>query len=152
MKIAFYKAFQRKSTKLDILIAIVTLGKYSHVEWVFSDGMCFSSSYRDKGTRFKKINLDPAQWKMYNVICSRQQELKLRAFCEGHEKVGYDAIGAIFSAIPFLVIQRTSKYFCSELVVNSGNMILGFGLQDGAKYSPNRLERIIKKRSTPKWQ
>jgi hypothetical protein len=35
---------------------------YSHNELVFSDGVCGSCSFLDKGPRLKLIDLDPAHW------------------------------------------------------------------------------------------
>ena len=56
MKLAFYKA--KHGTKIDKIVAAAIGSEYSHVELVFSDGICFSASPRDKGVRFKTINLD----------------------------------------------------------------------------------------------
>ena len=53
MELWFYKAVD--GDWLDKLIGWWTGGPYSHVELVFSDGTAFSSSPRDGGVRFKKI-------------------------------------------------------------------------------------------------
>lgn len=57
MQLWFYKAAE--GDLLDKLVGWWTGGKYSHVELVFSDGTCFSSSPRDGGVRFKQIKASP---------------------------------------------------------------------------------------------
>jgi hypothetical protein len=75
VKIALYKG---KKTITDKLISWWDRGLYSHVELVFSDGLCASSSPRDGGVRMKPIEL----W-----VCvprpTRQDEVVLQRVCFG---------------------------------------------------------------------
>jgi len=144
MKIAFYKAFQPRATKLDKLIAICTFGRYSHVELVFSDGVCFGTSPRDNGARFKKIEMKPEQWLTYDIPCTKEQEQNMRNHCLTLVGMGYDTVGAIFSAIPHIIIQDSNKIFCSEITINLCNLFLGWQYGDGAKYSPNKFEKKMR--------
>jgi hypothetical protein len=144
MKIAFYKAFQGKATKLDKAIAILTVGKYSHVELVFSDGLCFSVSPRDKGTRFKKINLDNGAWEVIDIPMLDKTEGVIRSISESLVGCKYDYIGALFSISP-VCIQKDKRYFCSELAANLLHQCIYYqSLNDGCKYSPNKLYKEIK--------
>lgn len=143
MKLAFYKAFCDNATLLDIAIGIATLGKYSHVELVFSNGESFSISPRDNGGRFKVIDFDDEYWDLVELDISPEEEelLKLESF--NHLGMEYDYIGALFSATPFC-IQSRRRIFCSEVVVNILVQSPRFRhLGDGCKYSPSGLSTII---------
>ena len=85
------------------------------MELLFSDGTCFSSSYLDGGTRFKKIDLKPGRWRRVAVrLNGPVQETALRAWCE--ERIGreYDWLGIIGFALPGR-IQDSGKCYCSEV-------------------------------------
>ena len=139
MKVAFYKAFQPKATNLDKAIAICSFGAYSHVELVFSDGMCFSVSPRDGGARFKKIDLNPESWNVMDIYIPEPAEKDIRAIAKSFTGYKYDYLGAIFSISP-LCIQKNNRAFCSEIVTNSLDQCIYYNkLGDGCKYSPSKL-------------
>lgn len=146
MKVAFYKAFCLGGTwdeaLADIAIGVSSFGKYSHVEFIFSDGMSFSISGREGIGRFKEIDYNLDHWKIIDIKCTEEQEKTMRDLCILCEGAEYDWIGAFFSITP-ICIQRPNKYFCSEIVTNILNYAGVVTLGDGCKYSPSRLEREL---------
>ena len=144
MKLAFYKAFQEKATIIDKLIGIASVGKYSHVELIFDNGLCFSVSGRDGAGRFKKIKFNPDRWDILELDDRMDPVIILR---EANKYVGYkyDYLGAFFSVTP-ICIQKDNKIFCSEVVINMLNKSMNpYRLKDGCNYSPSRLHNEIKK-------
>lgn len=108
MKLAFYIA--KYGDKLDKTISFFTRGEFSHVELVFSDGVSFSSSYRDNGVRFKTIDFGE-RWNIIDINkFLHQKEETIRSWCEGQVGCKYDILGAIF--------QKTfyqDRWYCSEI-------------------------------------
>lgn len=139
MRLAFYKAFQTDASWLDRFIAICTLGKHSHVELVFSDGLSYSASPREKVSRFKEIKYNSKHWDFVDLDITSSEEIYMRSIaslCQGRE---YDYLGAIFSATP-LCIHNSSRVFCSELVVNILRQSDKYHyLNNGCEYSPSEL-------------
>ena len=62
VKIAMYKGRKRVFNRL---VSWWTRGPYSHTELVI-DGVCYSSSFLDKGVRKKAIELDPENTDYYS--------------------------------------------------------------------------------------
>lgn len=113
MKVAFYKA--KSGDWLDRLISIATLGPYSHCELVFSDGMCFSSSPRDGGTRLKLINFKPDHWDFVEFDIDYKTERGVYRFCKACVGIDYDWWGVL---CPFGVLQDEDKWYCSEIITS----------------------------------
>jgi hypothetical protein len=90
--------------------------QYSHVELVFSDGIAFSSSPRDGGTRFKRIYFDD-KWHMYN-LGELTQERAIRAWCASQVPARYDWRGILGFNIP-LVDYSLNHWFCSEVTTTA---------------------------------
>lgn len=154
MKLAFYNAFQPNATLLDkLIVGFGTLGTKSHVEGVFSDGVWFSISPRDKdGARFKIIEPKDGSWDFVEVDISAEAEELIRSKCL--EKIGtkYCYLGAILSETPFCFVWK-NKEFCSRLWANLLYEV-GYPLEAGCKYSPSELHEAILKINTKakKWQ
>lgn len=145
MKLAFYKAFCPNATLLDKTIAITTFGKYSHVEVVFSDGMSFSISPREKVCRFKRIDFNPDNWEFVELDTTKKEENYIRAMAYNFLDCTYDYIGAITSATP-ICLQVNSQMFCSELSTELIRNSQAYKrLKDGCRYSPNELYKLLKK-------
>ena len=106
MKLAFYK-YEYGNFK-DWLIAKITQSKYSHIELVFNDGLSISSSPRDKGVRFKKIDFD---YKWYLIEIDKTPIPKLLK--QEHLKQGYDWVGLFFH---WLGIKSYKKFICSDFI------------------------------------
>ncbi len=83
MNLIFYIA--KNANYFDRVVAFATRGPYSHAEIQLSDGMCFSSSPLDGGTRFKKIVVNPAHWVVVSISCAAEQEAKARQWSTEHQ-------------------------------------------------------------------
>ena len=74
MKVALYKGKRGGfAGAFDAAVRWWTRGAYSHVELVFSDGMAASSSTRDGGVRFKRIDFKPDQWDFVELKVDEEQ-------------------------------------------------------------------------------
>lgn len=152
LHLAFYRG-REHGRLLDKLIARHDNGPYSHVELVFSSlprvgrAICFSSSFRDGGVRFKRIKLGGGQgvakWDLLAVPAAPRDVARLRAWCL--LKVGgrYDLPGVLAFKLPF-VRQKLGWWFCSEICA-AGLQALGYlpGRRP-ASLSPNALFRAMK--------
>ena len=135
MQIAFYKGTHSGVPGLyNRLVRWWTKGPYSHVELVFSDGLCASSSHMDGGVRFKWIDLDPERWDVYELPA--YLEPAARRWFEVHKGAGYDLLGNLHFVIP-AVGHSKERYFCSE----ADAAALGF--PDPWRYDPNTLASAI---------
>lgn len=108
LRIAFYKA--RHGNWQDISVSIGTISKYSHCEIVFSNGECASSSSRDGGIRFKRINLRE-HWDVYDLKTDIPQST-IRYWFNIHIGDKYDWPGAIASVVG-LDLSSENKKYCS---------------------------------------
>ena len=121
------KIYFRKPIKkfLDRLISRF-VGKYIHVELLFSNGESFSSRGRNskipgrsKGVGFATINYShPERWKVYNFINSKLEKA-LYSECERLSKLNlkYDYVGAIFQAgMQFTGLENKKKFYCNEVI------------------------------------
>jgi len=143
MKVVFYKAWVAGNI-LDKLVTVWTMGPYSHCELLFSDNICFSSSWRDKGVRFKKINLLPDRWIAVEIPTTKEQEKNIRAWCKEREDKGevYDWWGIANFVLPFIK-QKDDDWFCSEVCIAA---LKEFGIVGYPnETSPNKFFRKLKK-------
>lgn len=87
--------------------------RHSHAEIVI-DGVCYSSSLRDGGTRAKQINLNTGRWDVLDVPVWFNEDAakKIAKSLLGRK---YDRRGALALAIPSLG-QNDGKIFCFEFV------------------------------------
>lgn len=133
MKIAFYKA--RYGKLVDYIISIFTFSKYSHCEIVFSDGECASSSPRDGGVRFKKIELGH-KWDVYTLV-THDNEDAVRQWFTDHDHQGYDLLGAIGSGVGLNWTSIDKKYcsYCCASALGMQNPVL----------SPGRLFSLLRR-------
>lgn len=140
MELIFYKASQ--GNIYDKMIAAATCGRYSHVEIKFNDGICFSSSPRDGGTRFKQINVSPKNWDIVNLKISSEQENNVRFFCEKEVDKEYDWLAISCFLLP-VNVNDAKKWYCSEIcsTVLIKEKIL---YTKNDKFSPSSLYKIVK--------
>ena len=111
MYLAFYKA--NKGTLLDKFVGKIIKSHYSHVELVFSNGVCASASPRDKGVRFRKINVwNEDKWDLYEIIKKDVNEEDWKHWFLKHIDQKYDTLGAIGSALN-IETYALNKKFCS---------------------------------------
>ena len=144
MKLASYKAFNPDSTWLDKAIGIMSFGKYSHSELIFSSGhYSFSISPRDGGARVKNINFNPDHWDIVDLKLTDKEEIRILGECSKMAYYRYDYIGALFSISPFC-IKKKNKGFCSQVITNLLSETNAYcHLGDGCGYSPTRLHKEV---------
>jgi len=112
MKVAFYKHHRTGMAGLfDAVIRVVTGGPYSHCELIFPSGMAYSASIQDGGTRFKRIEFDPARW---DIITLPLDRFASELFCFREHGCGYDYPGAFRFLVPSIP-QSKKRWFCSEV-------------------------------------
>ena len=126
-------------------------GPFSHAELVFNPGaaradLCFSSSWRDGGVRFKRIDLHapPVKWELVALPVPHADAALVRAWCLRHLGGRYDLPGVLAFKLP-LVRHRLNWWFCSEVCVAA---LQQAGLFDGLRphrISPNRLYHLARR-------
>lgn len=141
MEIAFYQA--KYGQKFDKWISWFTWGPYSHVELVFSDGVFFSSSPRDDGVRFKKIEPKEDHWRFYPVDVTSQQEQIVRDWCNTKVGLPYDWMGIHAFFIPWVIRQRKEEWFCSEICITALQLVDLFPGVRPHKTTPNRMAKLM---------
>ncbi|NJL70930.1 MAG: hypothetical protein HC888_04590 [Candidatus Competibacteraceae bacterium] len=109
MRVAFYHG--PEESWFGRGVAFLTKGPFTHVELLFSDGMCFSSTENEGGCRFKKIDMDFSRWVILEIDCP---EDKIRKFCEQREFCKYDWFG-LLGFILRRNTDRKNRYYCSEV-------------------------------------
>jgi hypothetical protein len=134
VKIALYKSTRPGLSGLfNILTRWWIAGPYSHCELIFSDGMAASSSFLDKGVRFKQIDFDPARW---DFITVDGDEAAARAWFEIHEGQGYDLLGLIGFMVRPITGQK-HKWVCSEAVMAA------LGYEEAWRFDPCSMARAV---------
>lgn len=120
LSLLFYRA--KYGNIQDKLISLVTCGPFSHVELKFSDGVCFSSSLRDGGTRFKKIAINPKHWAEIELLTWEDEysvkEKRIRTWCEAKQGLQYNLAG-VLGLDKVCVLKNRNKWFCSELCLSA---------------------------------
>lgn len=150
MKIAFYKG---KGTISDRVIRWWTTGDYSHVEITFSDGVSFSSSGRDKGTRFKKIDFNTDKWDMFQYVGyindSHESVLgtNIRKWCEAQLGKKYNYRG-LLQFVWGAAQSSEHKWYCSQICARALERIRLVSAPE--RVSPQSLFEIINK--SQKWE
>ena len=128
IKIHFYKA--RSGKIRDKIVGLVSV--FSHVELEIN-GVCYSSSNRDKGVRSKVIDTSNAQkWLSFDLKKDIDENICLLYF-ESVRGQKYDWLNILLTQLIKLDIQSDNKQICSEFV---GNCLQ---LDNAYKYSPEAL-------------
>lgn len=95
-------------------IRLWTWSKWSHAELVI-DGMCWSSSSRDGGVRFKHIDLESGRWDLVSLPLSEDEVSRALAWFLKHEGQGYDYLNIGRFVLPLLGQER-DKWVCFEAI------------------------------------
>ena len=128
MKIHFYKA--RAGKIEDKIVGLISV--FSHVELEIN-GVCYSSSNRDKGVRSKVIDTSNAQkWLSFDLKKDIDENICLLYF-ESVRGQKYDWLNIFCTQLIKLNMQSEDKQICSEFVANC------LGLENAYKYSPESL-------------
>ncbi|WP_419851648.1 hypothetical protein [Actinobacillus pleuropneumoniae] len=129
--LAMYKA---KGNWVDCVIRLFTGKPYSHCEIAVSNGknyLCYSSSPRDGGVRFKAMPLPSDKWDLIPLDLTVPQVAEFY-----HKTVGkkYDFWGAV--GVVLFRLENPKRYFCSEWCYE-----LIFGKRK--TISPNQLFKLV---------
>lgn len=133
MKVAFYK---NNSHLFNRLVAWWTKGPYSHVELVFDDNFCASSSNRDNGVRYKYIKFNPDNWDVFQL--NGFDEVYAQKFIAKNLGKKYDIKG-LFGFVWAAAKDNPRKYFCSELVMGA------LGFPEPWRFSPNTCYAVLRR-------
>lgn len=100
----------------DSLIRQWTGGPVSHTEIVFEDGWWFTSSPRDGGVRFKRIDPKPGHWVLYDLAVPPAIEAYMRAWAEdtARRRIKYDMPAIVAKHGLHLPFDDPTKWICSE--------------------------------------
>lgn len=125
LQVAFYKA--KYGDWLDRVIDSCSgFGGHSHVELVFDDGVCFSSSGRDGGVRFKTIDIHSGHWDIVPLpAVTDAQEAVMRAAARAQLGLPYNfnaCLGFILPFVPRNPNARMCSEVCSDVLIAGGAM------------------------------
>ena len=110
--------------------------KHSHAEMCI-DGICYSSSVRDKGVRSKVINLNSGKWDLKEVqLTEDEKQYALNKFFAINGSK-YDFLGAVGVVLPFVNDIR-DMFFCFEVVAEM------LGMSNQSKVTPVELIEYAK--------
>lgn len=111
-------------------------GAYSHCEWVFSDGLCGSSSLVDGGVRIKRIELDPTKWDVWPVDVA---EAAVREWFGHHVGQPYDTLG-VAGFVARRLGHNKDGWFCAEAMAASA------GYSDAWRFDTCSLASVLQQR------
>lgn len=118
------------------LVRAQDCGPYSHVEMRFSNGWSASSSFEDKGVRYKWIDYDDSNWDYIDL--PKDWEKRARQWFDDHRGEKYDVMGNVHLAIGFFNEERNRK-FCSEAIGAA------LGVDEAWRLTPNTLCVVIER-------
>lgn len=111
-------------------------GLYSHVELVFSDGVCGSAMYWDGGVRLKSVvEFTEGDWDF--VTLPDYLEAPARQWFIDHAGKAYDFFGDVKIVLPFIK-GSNDTWFCSRSIAAA------LGIEDSGRYEPNVLASAVK--------
>lgn len=144
-----YISFHKPKSLIGGLIALWTLGNYSHCEFIYNDTVYLAN--------LGGVRKQPFEYKKNFDIFELDKSIEAQDILEFFEEVKgaeYDYKGILGSQfIWFLNSQDEDKYFCSEFCLNAIDYALQFSLtyklkslehKGYNKFSPNRLFKYLK--------
>ena len=144
-KDVLYISFHKPKGVVGHLIAGWTLGKYSHVEFIYNDEVILANP---GGVR-KKVYLPSNNTDIFELHEHIQIPVVLDEFNKLYGK-GYDYLAIFFSQLIEAGIEHDEKYFCSELCIYLINKALDESLTYRLKelkpssFSPAKLYKYLK--------
>ena len=140
-----YISFHKPKGSVGYLIALRTLGKYSHCEFIYNNEVYLANP---GGVRKKQyITSDNTD------IFELHEHIQIPVVLDEFEKVvgkGYDYRAILFAQLLELGIEHDDKYFCSELCIHLINKGLDESLTYKLKqlrpsaFSPSKLFKYLK--------
>ena len=114
---------------------------YSHVEFVFHDGLMFSASPVAGKCRFAEFS-GSSSWDVVTINMEPLVEDTVRSFCKNLEGLKYDYLGIL--GFVFGNPDSGDRWFCSE-VVSAGLKIVGELPYEvtPSTISPNKLYNLL---------
>lgn len=134
MQLALYKGPPRNDvahTVSHYAIRLWTWSKWSHAELVI-DGLCWSSSARDKGIRSKQIDLSSDRWDVVDLDLPESAKLSALVWFQMHDQDKYDWLNIGRFVLPILG-QKRNRWTCFEALGTS------LGLAGAHKLTANDL-------------
>lgn len=121
--VIFYKGLKEENESsliTDNIICKITRGRFSHAELVLYKTeedlyLCFSASHRDRGVRFKEIDINSGHW-VFIKPDNLPDLNEVGIFYSKYKYARYDYIGLISTIYPRTNFNITDRLFCSELV------------------------------------
>lgn len=146
MMLALYKGRRSENPRaklFDRAVAWWTDGLYSHCELVFEDepsqfSLCYSSSNRDGGVRFKVIDITTGHWDVVD-LAAYDESFAWQWFISHHGQ-RYDFAGLFGFVLPWRT-HDPRRWFCSEACAAA------LGLPEPHRLSPNGLANLIRRAS-----
>lgn len=115
-------AFHTSKGWLGSTVALLTGGPYDHVEIVFPDGLSWSSSFVDKGSRFAEIEFNPDRWDFVDLTIAGDKVLLMRAMAEQLNGRPY-GVAKVMNFVSRALLNKEfpdpkgdNSLFCSEAV------------------------------------
>ena len=144
-----YISFHKPKSLIGGLIALWTLGNYSHCEFIYNDTVYLAN--------LGGVRKQPFEYKKNFDIFELDKSIEAQDILEFFEEVegaGYDYKGILGSQfLWFLNSQDEDKYFCSEFCLNAIDYSLQFSLKYKGrplyekgyhKFNPVRLFKYMK--------
>ena len=147
-KDTLYISFHKPKLLIGHLIALWTLGKYSHAEFVYNNQVFLSNP---GGVRTRKFEYQK-NMEIYELDNSIEAKDVIEFFKTAQGK-GYDYLGILGQFFYANKVQNDDKYFCSEFCLNAIDYALQFtltykckSLKDriGYQFSPVKLYKYLK--------
>lgn len=143
-----YICFHKPKRLIGHLIALWTLGKYSHVEFIYN-GQVFLSN--PGGVRTRKFEYQK-NMEIYELDKNIDPKDVIEFFRTAQGK-GYDYLGILGQFFYADKVQDDNRYFCSEFCLNAMDYALQFtltykgkSLKDrvGYQFNPSKLFKYLK--------
>ena len=143
-----YISFHKPKHIIGHLVALWTLGKYSHTEFIY-DGQVFLSNPGGVRTRKFEYQKNMDIYELSNNIEAKD----VIEFFKAAQGKGYDYLGILGQFFYADKVQDADRYFCSEFCLNAVDYALQFtltykckSLKDrvGYQFNPSKLFRYLK--------
>lgn len=139
MNVLFYKA---SGDYIDKIIQLT--GPYSHCEIEFSNGICFSSSGRDGGVRFKNIANTTNYHINWDFLEFDIDDKELLNWAKTQVGLKYDWPGLIGTCFN-IYLESNNRWFCSEIC---STICEAAGIYRGPKLiTPTKLYRCLNEKN-----
>jgi len=142
LSIAFYKG---DGSIIDKVIRKWTKSSYSHVEILINTNNFFSSSWRDKGVRYKVFIPAPKNWDIYELsVLTEEQYNSFISFFMQTCRCKYDLTNIFLTQFISLNLENPNKYICSEWCGTVLDLLKIVKVDLPYKYNPENLFQLLR--------